>query len=321
MPNPARPWLALPALRRAFTRVKENHGCPGVDGVSWEAFEAHRDANLAALKFAVDTESYWAWPLRRIAIERHPGSPEIRTLAVPSVADRVLQTATAAYLEPYLEKEFDECSFAYRRGRSVRMAVERVYALYQRGYTWLVDADIDDFFGSVTRALVLDRLQTLIPDELACRLTKLWLDYAVWDGLNLTRPPLGLPQGAVISPMLANLCLDTLDDRLLAEGIALVRYSDDFVILAKTRKAADRAHQLTLAILEDLHLRLDPAKTRVAQFSDGFRFLGVIFLKDMLLQPWRKGRQPLKIVSFAGPIPPSFFPANQRRPLHRYPAF
>ena len=143
------PWLADRPLRRAFRRVKENHGCAGADSVDLAAFEASLDARLDDLRGAVESGDYWAWPLRRIEVEKHPGSEERRGLLVPAVQDRVLQTAVAAYMEPFLEKEFDDCSFAYRRGRSVRMAVERVYRYYNQGYLWLVDADIDDFFGSV----------------------------------------------------------------------------------------------------------------------------------------------------------------------------
>src|SRR5438105_2806867 len=181
-------------LKRAFARVRENHGCAGADGVGLAEFQADLGPRLAELRLSVEEERYFAWPLRRVEVERHPGSDEVRTLLVPTVADRVLQTAIAAYLEPFLEKEFDDCSFAYRRGRSVRMAVERVHALHQRGYTWLVDGDIDYFFDSVDRDIVLGRLASLIPDELAIRLVKLWLDYSVWDGLHVTRPALGLAQ-------------------------------------------------------------------------------------------------------------------------------
>jgi RNA-directed DNA polymerase len=315
------PWLDEPHHRRAFRRVKENHGCPGADSVDLAAFEANLDSRLDDLRDAVENEDYWAWPLRRIEVEKHPGSEERRGLLVPAVQDRVLQTAVAAYMEPFLEKEFDDCSFAYRRGRSVRMAVERVYRYYNQGYLWLVDADIDDFFGSVDRDLVLGRLSTLIHDETVLRLAHLWLDYAVWDGLHLTRPNLGLPQGSVISPMLANLCLDVLDDRLLAEGIQLVRYADDFVILTKSRKAAERAYALTEETLAGLRLRLNQGKTRVCRFSEGFRFLGVIFLKDLLLQPWKPGRKHLRVLSAAGPLPPAFFPESERRPLRRYRSF
>jgi CRISPR-associated protein Cas1 len=182
-----------------------------------------------------------------------------------------------------------------------------------------LDTDVDDFFGAVNREMVLGRLGTLIPDEAAVRLCRLWLDYAVWDGLHLTRPELGLPLGAVVSPMLANLCLDVLDDRLLSEGIRVVRYADDFVILSKSRPAAERALAITEETLASLRLRLDSDKTRIVRYSDGFRFLGVIFLRDMLATPWRMGaRKRLKVLASAPALPPSFFPDSERRPLRRY---
>jgi hypothetical protein len=115
--------------------------------------------------------------------------------------------------------------------------------------------------------------------------------------------------------------LDALDDRLLAEGIQLVRYADDFVILTKSRKAAERAYALTEETLASLRLRFNEGKTRVVRFSEGFRFLGVIFLKDLLLQPWKPGRKHLRVLSAAGPLPPAFFPESERRPLRRYRSF
>ncbi len=314
-------YLLAAQLRRAFLRVKENHGCAGADEISLASFETALDGQLDLLRRMVEDGSYFAWPLRKIEVEKAPGSEERRTLLVPAVRDRVLQTAVAAYMEPFLEAEFDECSFAYRRGRSVRMAVERVYQLYHQGYIWLLDADIESFFGSVDRELAIGRLATLIPDETVIRLVRLWLDSAVWDGLHLTRPTLGLPQGAVISPMIANLCLDTLDDRLLEEGLKMVRYADDFVVLTKGRKAAERAQALTEEVLAGLRLRLNERKTRIVRFSDGFKFLGTIFLKDLLLQPWKPGRKRLKVLSIAPPIPENFFPQSERRPLRRYRAW
>jgi group II intron reverse transcriptase/maturase len=313
-----RVWLAEPHLHRAFLRVKENHGCAGADEISLAGFESGLAGQLDLLREMVEDESYFAWPLRKIEVEKAPGSPDRRTLLVPAVRDRVLQTAVAAYMEPFLEAEFDECSFAYRRGRSVRMAVERVYQLYEQGYRWLLDADIEQFFATVDRELAIGRLSTLVPDETAVRLVRLWLDSAVWDGLHLTRPTLGLPQGAVVSPMIANLCLDALDDRLLAEGLKMVRYADDFVVLTKSRKVAERAEAITEEVLAGLRLRLNTGKTRIVRFSEGFKFLGTIFLKDMLLQPWKPGRKRLKVLSVAGPLPEHFFPLDERRPLRRY---
>jgi len=190
--NEMQDWLIDRQLRRAFLRVKENHGCAGSDEISLAGFESGLAGQLDLLRQMVEDGSYFAWPLRKIEMEKAPGSAERRTLVVPAVRDRVLQTAVAAYMEPFLEAEFDDCSFAYRRGRSVRMAVERVYQLYTQGYCWLLDADIDSFFATVDREIAIGRLATLVADETVVRLVRLWLDYAVWDGLHLTRPALGL---------------------------------------------------------------------------------------------------------------------------------
>src|ERR1700746_212684 len=149
------PWLTNEHLHHAFVRVKENHGCGGADGISLEIFEDALDRRLDELRQSVEDESYYCWPLRRIEVEKHPGSEERRTLLVPAIVDRVLQTAVARYMEPFLEAEFDPCSFAYRRGRSVRMALERVYQLYHQGYIWILDADVDSFFDNADRNLVL----------------------------------------------------------------------------------------------------------------------------------------------------------------------
>jgi group II intron reverse transcriptase/maturase len=302
-------YLADPALRRAFLR-----------GIDLGEFERSLENEIVELRRAVELGAYWAWPLRKVEVEKRPGSAERRTLLVPAVRDRVLQTAVAAYLEPILEPEFEECSFAYRRGRSVRMAVEKVYALYHQGYRWVLDADIDAFFDSVDRAVVLGRLATHVHDELVIRLARLWLDYAIWDGSKITRLDKGIPQGAVISPMLANLCLDRLDERLQVAGFSLVRYADDFVVLAKKESHARDALEITEKTLDELRLKLHTGKTRVARFTDGFKFLGVVFFKDMLLQPFKNGRRRLRVYSSAPPLPPAWFPASERRMLRRYPA-
>lgn len=310
-------WWSEAALGRAWARVRENQGCAGADGVTIERFEQDREGELGALREEVETESYWAWPLRKIEVEKAPGSEERRGLVVPAVRDRVLETAVAARLEPVLEAEFEECSFGYRRGRGVRMAVERVHVLYQEGYHWLLDADIEAFFDSVDRELLLGRLGELVHEERLVRLVRLWLERPVWDGLGLLRPERGIPQGSVVSPMLANLCLDELDERLLGAGLKMVRYADDFVVLAKSRKVAERARELSGEVLGELRLRLHEGKSQIVRFSEGFRFLGVIFLKDLLLQPWRGKRKRLRVLSAAPPIPAAFLGEKDRRRLRQ----
>lgn len=316
----AAPWFTSANLRLAFARVKDNHGCAGSDGMSLAAFEAALDRHLDELFAAVANESYWPWPLRRVLIEKHPGSTESRRLAVPAVRDRVLQTCAAFELERRLEPEFEDSSFAYRRGRGVRMAVERVHALQQQGYEWLVDADIDGFFDSLPRDVVLGRLRPLIPDERLIRLVAQWLQTPIWDGSQYTRPTQGLPQGLVVSPLLANLCLDHLDEAVAAGGWKMVRYADDFVILAKSRKQAESSLALVKTELAALRLRLNAAKTRILRRSDGMRFLGVIFLNDLLMQPWRRRKQ-LKVIESAPGIPGGIVPEEERKRLRAFQAF
>lgn len=313
-------WLTLPALRRAFARVKENHGCAGADGISLAGFEANLAGQCLALKEEVENGEYWAWPLRRVVIEKSPGSKETRTLCVPAVRDRVLQTAVAFALEPILEPEFEDCSFAYRRGRGVRLAVERIHSLLSEGYSWILDGDIEKFFDSVPVDVALARLSPYVRDEPVLRLVRLWLDAAIWDGTEFRRAGQGLPLGLVISPMLANLCLDRFDEAMGAAGLKMVRYADDFVVLTKSRKQAERGRTLAEAELGALRLRLNEGKTRILRSGDGMKFLGVIFLKEMLLQPFGQ-RKRLKVLDSARVIPPGWLPDGERRPLRRYRAF
>jgi RNA-directed DNA polymerase len=313
-------WLSVAALRRAYARVKENHGCAGADGITLAGFESGLDGQCELLKQQVETREYWAWPLRRVVIEKHPGSTETRTLCVPAVRDRVLQTAAASALEPVLEPEFEDCSFAYRRGRGVRMAVERVHKLLTDGYGWIVDADIENFFDSIPVDVALGRLRPYVKDETLLSLAGLWLDASVWDGTSLRRTGKGLFLGLVISPMLANLCLDHLDETVEAAGLRMVRYGDDFVILTKSRKQAERALALAESEIQALRLRLNQSKTHILRSADGMKFLGIVFLKDMLLQPFGK-RKRLKVIDSAPAIPPGWLPDSERRPLRRYLAY
>jgi group II intron reverse transcriptase/maturase len=301
--------------------VRENRGCAGCDGVTLAGFQGICPGALDQLADEVLAESYVAWPLREVAIEKTPGSLERRILCVPAVRDRVLQTAAAATLDRLLEPEWEDSSFAYRRGRGVRQAVERVHALFHEGYRWVLDADIEGFFDNVNHTLVLDRLRPFVADELLLRLTTLWLDHLRWDGAELRRPGLGLPQGMTLSPLLANLFLDELDEAVEHAGLRMVRYADDFVVLTRSRKEAEQAEEVAAQTLERLQLHLHPGKTRILRGGDGLRFLGVYFLNDLLLQPLPGSKLQRKVLASAPPLPEHFWPQSERRPLRHYRAW
>lgn len=290
--------LALPMtrLKAALDRVVDNRGAPGVDGVTVFDFAAQGQAALAELQGDVVCGRYTAQPLRRAWLPRLDGKPP-RPLGIPTVRDRVIQTAVAQTLVPLLEAEFEECSYAYRQGRSVRMAVERIASLQRQGYTWVVEADIERFFDTIPHAPLLARLDALVDgDAELLALVRQWLTAPVRDeqaGTLTAATGRGIPQGSPLSPALANLYLDHLDEALIDADHALVRYADDFVVLARSRERAQAAVELTGEVLDDLALRLNPLKTRVVSFEQGFEFLGWNFVRSLAVQspPQRHARE------------------------------
>lgn len=184
-------------LQSGFTKVKENNGCAGADGVTIAHFERHLAANLQSLALELGDQTYLPLPLRQILVDK--GNGEARALSVPAVRDRVVQATALAVIEPILEQEFEDCSFAYRKGRSVRMAVERIRQYYNEGFHWVVDADIDAFFDSVEHRLMRDKVQQFIKLPELVRLITLWLAAEIWDGERLWPVERGIPQGSPVS--------------------------------------------------------------------------------------------------------------------------
>ena len=140
-------------LHQAWSRVYENQGCAGVDRQTLAAFAEHLHKNLEALRDEVLSETYQPLPLLRVELEKPTGGK--RPLSIPCVRDRVLQTAVTRVIEPLFEAEFEDCSFAYRKGRSVEQAVNRIQCLQRQGYQWVVDADIQHFFDSIDHTLLM----------------------------------------------------------------------------------------------------------------------------------------------------------------------
>lgn len=284
--------VAAGNLKSAWERVLANQGCAGVDAVSCGAFGRLLDQNLENLGRDISDGSYRPLPLLRILVAK--GNGESRPLSVPAVRDRVAQAAALGVLGPVFEKEFEQCSYGYRKGRSWREAVRKVLDYYDAGYRWVLEADIDAFFDSVPHSRLLDKVDRLVEDQAMCRLMSLWVKATVWDGATLEPVKLGIPQGSVVSPMLANLYLDELDEELLARGMRLVRYADDFVVLCKTKEKANEAAELTGEILRKMSLHLDEAD--IVHFDQGFRFLGVTFCRSMALVPFERQKKIRKVI-------------------------
>lgn len=271
-------------LRRAFERVQENHGCRGADGMTVGRFAADLECELDRLQDRLLRGCYHPYPLLQIPVPKRAGGT--RYLCIPTVRDRVLQTAVDLVVRPVFEAEFEDCSYAFRQGRSVRDAVRKVCELRERGYRWLVDADIDDCFGSIPHQRLLARLRLLPLDEDVLGLFELWIRTEVYDGRRLFAPEQGIPQGSVVSPMLANLFLDQLDESFALFEQAIVRYSDDFLVLCRDRERAEGALEVTDALLEGLGLALNRGKSEVTSFGQGFKFLGALFVEDEVYLPF-----------------------------------
>ncbi len=269
--------LDIPSLTAAFQRVKENHGCAGVDGVTIERFEAELNRNISMLLHELESKLYFPMPLLQILVDK--GNGEARKLCIPAVRDRIVQTAVLHEIEPILEKQFEECSFAYRKGRSVKQAVYKIKEYYEAGYRWVVDADIDAFFDSVDHELLIAKVKRFIKDADVLRLIDLWIRAEVWDGESVKVINKGIPQGSSVSPVLANLFLDELDEAMLNKGYRYIRYADDRV---PRRRMVGRSSSVQLCCIRDEGRPLEAAMQVEASNHRKLRWLraGVVSVTE-----------------------------------------
>ena len=221
--------------------------------------------------------------LRQIDIPKKSGGS--RTLIIPSLIDRIAQSAVASVLNPHLEPHFSPHSYAYRAGKSVDQAVRSVNRFYREGYGFVAEADIVKCFDNIPHAGLMQRLESLLasqaPSARLFELIELWLEQFA---LELGQKHKGLAQGSPLSPLLANVYLDQLDDALEEKNIRIVRFADDFVLLAKSEAAACKALDNADQILGKHGLELKPSKTRVVSFQDGFDFLGHLFVRSLVVK-------------------------------------
>jgi len=266
--------LSLDALRWAWRRVRENKGAPGGDGVSLRRYETLLEANLLALADEVRAGVYRPGPVRRVFFHERG---KLRRLSILPVRDRILQRAALEVLVPLVEPSFlhPPCSFGYRPGLSLHDAVEAIVRLRDRGFVWVVDADIRDCFGSLDHALLRSFVAQVVPDRAMRELVDRWV--AGPPGKRGVVPARGIALGAVVSPLLCNIYLHHLDAGLRRRRLHSVRYADDFVVLCRSEVHAAWALRGVEKTLAGLNLTLNQTKTRVVSFDEGFDFLGVHF--------------------------------------------
>jgi len=277
-------------MKAAWLDVQANKGAPGVDEVTLARWGRNWEANLERLRAQVRSNTYRPNRPRRFKVLKKDGA--YRELSILTVSDRVLQRAVLNVLEPVFEHRFLNCSFAYRPGRSVANAVTMVVRCRERGLTWVFRADVQDCFESLDHAVIMERVREAVSDPVVLSLISRWLAVGAKRDPRSTRNPksatrtwqsqnpVGVPLGAILSPLWCNVVLHQMDVDLTCAGWTLARYADDFVVLTAAEQQAYEAQAAAQASVEKLRLKLNPDKTRITSFEQGFCFLGVEFLGD-----------------------------------------
>jgi RNA-directed DNA polymerase len=249
-----------------------------VDRQSVEAFSQRADTYLKELSESLAQGHYRPAAVKRVDIPK--GKGQTRPLGIPTVKDRIVQTAMLMVIEPIFEAMFLDVSYGFRPGRGALDALAEVERLLEQGYTYVVDADLQAFFDSIPHAGLMARVKESISDGRLLELLQMWLNQDIMAEGKCWKPTGGTPQGAVISPLLANIYLHYLDKEMAGKGFKMVRYADDFVVMCKSEAEAKAAMFKVMAWVKDNNLCLSPEKTQVGNCLEpgqGFEFLGYHF--------------------------------------------
>ncbi len=281
-PRPAEDLLSrstrhADAARRALADAGPT---PGVDGQPLDDFLDRLPLDQGPILGAMQTGEVRAEPLRGLLIRKPDGS--FRPIAVPTVKERFRQRLVLEELRPVVDELLEDASYAFRPGLGRRNAQAAIRKAYDQGFRWVLDGDINDFFDTVDWGRLRQRLDAWFGDDPVVDQLMAWVQATIRFGDQDIRRDRGLPQGTVVSPLLANLYLDAFDEALAAEGMRLVRYADDFVVLCRTREQAEAARAQAADELSQLDLELHPDKTEVRSFDQGFAFLGSIFCRSLV---------------------------------------
>ncbi len=270
-------------LASSWLKALQNGGSAGVDGQTVREFTAQLDGQLDRLEQELKANCYKPQPVRRCWIPK-PGSQEKRPLGIPAVRDRIVQGAVRNVIEPIFERQFAEHSYGFRPGRGCKDALRRVDGLLHQGWTWVVDVDFKSYFDTIPHEQLMDRVRERISDGRLLELIERYLKAGVMDSMNGWEPTeRGTPQGAVISPLLANLYLNPLDHTMADAGHAMTRYADDFVVQCRSQAEAQEVLAQIQQWAQAKGLTVHPDKTRIVDATQkgGFDFLGYHFERGM----------------------------------------
>ena len=267
--------LSRDNLNNAYKRVRANKGAPGIDGMNVEEalpwLREHREELLEMIRQG----KYKPQPVRRKEIPKPDGG--VRKLGIPTVVDRIIQQAIAQQLTPIYEPQFSDLSFGYRPGRSAQMAILKVKEYAEQGYSQAVLVDLSKYFDTLNHELLMNLLRKNVHDKRVIEIIKRYLKAGVMENRLLVKTEEGSPQGGPLSPLLANIYLNEYDQEMTRRGVPVIRYADDIVVLAKSKRAAERLLETTQRYLEGkLKLKMNVEKSKVVSVFAirHFKFLG-----------------------------------------------
>ena len=270
--------LSRENLNQAFKRVKTNKGCAGIDNMPVSELREYIRENRELIITSIREKKYTPQPVKRVYIPKADGKQ--RPLGIPTVMDRVIQQAIAQQFTIIYEPIFSEYSYGFRTNRDCHKAMAKVLEYLNAGYEWIVDFDIDKFFDTVNQDKLISILREQVKEDITLNLVRKFLKAGVMENGLTKSTEEGMPQGGPLSPILSNIYLDKLDKELENRGLRFVRYADDFIILVKSEKAAERVMtSVTSWIERKLFLKVSATKTKVTRPTNS-KFLGFTFLKD-----------------------------------------
>lgn len=273
-------FLNLNNFQAAWEKVAANRGSGGIDGETIDGFARNQTVNIYQLLRAVASNNYEPQPHKQVVIPKKNG--KFRELKIPCVRDRIVQQALLNVLSPLMEEKFLPVSFAYRPNLSYINAVEKIADWRDMGYVWVFDADIVKFFDNIDHSRLLREVRLYVENPGILCLIKSWISVGTVTPEGLVIPQKGIPQGAVISPLLANIYLQEFDEKLSATDLKLVRYADDFLVLSSIEERILAAKLEVMVLLEEMGLEINTEKTQITSFERGFRFLGHGFLENAI---------------------------------------
>jgi len=264
-------------LYASARKVLGKKGAAGVDHQSVEDFSEDALSELDRLHEQLRGDLYQPLAVRRTWIPK-PGSNEQRPLGIPTVRDRVVQTALVHVIEPIFDHTFHEHSYGFRRGRGCHQALARVEELLAAGNVFVVDADLKSYFDTIPKDRLMEMVASKVSDRRILKLIERYLEQEIMDDLKSWTPESGVPQGAVLSPLLSNVYLNPLDHHMDESGFEMVRYADDFVVLCRTVEEAGQALAAISQWVSSVGLTLHPEKTHIVDSrTESFDFLGYSF--------------------------------------------